>query len=174
MNPSARFFALESDAFFAEHDLRAVLNGRPVDLAFIDGMHHFEVALRDFMNLERFCSNQSTILVHDCYPRDRETAGREHTSQFWSGDVWKLVLCISEYRPDVRIFVVDVPPTGVGIITNLDPDSTVLKNRYDEIFGAFIDLDYSVLDQGKDEMLNVVPNDWRLVRELLPQPVSSG
>jgi hypothetical protein len=46
VNRAANVFALESDEFFEKKDLRAVLNGRPVDLAFIDGMHLFEFALR--------------------------------------------------------------------------------------------------------------------------------
>jgi hypothetical protein len=50
---NARVFRLTSDEFFARHDLRAELKGQPVDFALIDGMHHFEYALRDFMNLER-------------------------------------------------------------------------------------------------------------------------
>ena len=45
---------MTSDDFFASHDLAQVLGGRPVDLAYIDGMHQFEFALRDFMNLERY------------------------------------------------------------------------------------------------------------------------
>ena len=71
-----KIFAQTSDAFFASHDLGSELGGVPVDLAFIDGMHHFEYALRDFTNLERFCTRVSVILIHDCYPFDRETAER--------------------------------------------------------------------------------------------------
>src|SRR5882724_1704336 len=37
-----RVFAETSDEFFARHDLRAEFGGLPVDLAFVDGMHHFE------------------------------------------------------------------------------------------------------------------------------------
>ena len=48
-----------------------------MDFAFIDGMHLFEFALRDFMNLERHCTPQSVIMVHDCYPTEREHAERE-------------------------------------------------------------------------------------------------
>jgi hypothetical protein len=36
--------ALTSDEFFLTCDLRAALGGRPVDLAFIDGLHSFEFA----------------------------------------------------------------------------------------------------------------------------------
>src|ERR1700733_3093946 len=47
-----RIFPSTSDEFFAQHDLSAELGRRPLDLSFIDGMHLFEFALRDFINLE--------------------------------------------------------------------------------------------------------------------------
>ena len=166
--PGAEIFLLESDDFFATHDLRAVFDGQPVDIAFIDGMHHFECALRDFMNVERYCDDSSTIIVHDCNPIDRESSGRTGVPGYWSGDVWKLILCLKQYRPDLAISVVDCPPTGVGIVTGLDPTSTVLQDHYDEIYEAFIDLDYSVLAEEKEKKLNLVPNDWGLVQALLP------
>jgi hypothetical protein len=169
---SLKYFELESDKFFEQNDLRAVLNGRHVDIAFIDGMHLFEFALRDFMNLERFCSDDSVVLIHDCYPLNREMTTREPRPSgeeiAWTGDVWKLIVCLKQYRPDLRVSVVDSPPTGLGIITGLDPDSSVLKDRYAEICATFVDLDYSVLDGRKEEELNLVPDTWDVVRSLLP------
>ena len=38
------------------------LGGLPIDLAIIDGMHQFEFALRDFINIEKHSSPQSTNL----------------------------------------------------------------------------------------------------------------
>jgi hypothetical protein len=165
-----RIFRLTSDDFFATHDLREELGGRPVDVAFIDGWHHFEFALRDFTNLERYCDPGSVILIHDCYPIDAETSIRDPYKgiPLWNGDVWKLILALKKYRPDLRVSVVDCPPTGVGIVTGLDASSNVLADRYDEIFDEFIDLDYSFLDDGKEEKLNRVSNDWELVKTLLP------
>jgi hypothetical protein len=168
--PGARLFRLKSDDFFATHDLREELGGRLVDVAFIDGWHNFEFALRDFMNLERYCGPESVILIHDCYPTDRDSAIRDPYPgiPMWSGDVWKLILCLKQYRTDLAVSVVDCPPTGMGIVTGLDPNSGVLAEHYDEIYEAFIDLDYSFLDEGKEEKLNRVPNDWEVVQALLP------
>jgi hypothetical protein len=168
--PGDRLFPLTSDEFFATHDLREELGGRSVDIAFIDGWHHFEFALRDFMNLERYCDPESVILVHDCYPIDAETSIRDPYKgiPLWNGDVWKLILALKKYRPDLRTSVVDCPPTGVGIVTGLDPASRVLADHYEEICDRLIDLDYSFLDDGKEEKLNRVPNDWELVKTLLP------
>jgi hypothetical protein len=64
--PGARVFKKTSDAFFAQHNLAEELGHDTLDLAFIDGMHLFEFALRDFANLEKCCGPASTMLVHDC------------------------------------------------------------------------------------------------------------
>ncbi len=62
--------------FFARHDLGGLL-GKPISMAFLDGMHHFEYLLRDFINTEKHCSSNSVILLHDCLPTDRHVARRE-------------------------------------------------------------------------------------------------
>jgi len=98
----AQVFAQTSDAFFARPDLGTLLGGLPLELALIDGMHHFEFALRDFMHLERLCSPGATILIHDCFPHDRTTALRERVMHFWSGDIWRLVVLLKKYRRDPR------------------------------------------------------------------------
>ena len=157
-----------SDQFFATHDLRAELGGRPVELAFIDGMHHFEFALRDFVNLERACERSSTILVHDCLPLDAETSARERTTVVWSGDVWKLVVCLRTPRPDLQVVTVDVPPTGMAFITNLDPTSDVLGQRLEDLYAEYIPMAYDDLERmGKDPALTRVGHDWDTVRGLL-------
>ena len=169
VNRSAKVFALTSDDFFVEHDLRSILNGYPVDLAFIDGMHLFEFALRDFMHLERFCSEESVILLHDCYPVNARAAGRKPVRGWWNGDVWKLIICLKEHRPDVQISVVDVPAGGLGILTNLDPASSLLAEHYEEICQRFRHLEYAVLDDRKEKKLNLVPSDWAGLEPLLPR-----
>jgi Methyltransferase domain len=165
----ARMFETSSDEFFAEHDLRDVLGGRALDLAFIDGLHLFEQALSDFAHLERHAHAESLILVHDCYPIDAATSARERTTLLWSGDVWKLVLCLKDSRPDLRISVVDVAPTGLAVISGLDPGSSVLCERFDELRARYIRLGYEKLDRaGKAAALNRVPGDWPTVAGLLP------
>ena len=55
LGANQKVFVQTSDEFFARADVPALLGGRPLDMAFIDGMHHFEYALRDFMNIEPLC-----------------------------------------------------------------------------------------------------------------------
>jgi tetratricopeptide (TPR) repeat protein len=165
-----RLFTETSDAFFASRDLCAELGGLPVDLAFIDGMHHFEFALRDFINLERCCTRGSTILIHDCYPLDRETARRDGSPPFWSGDIWRLTVLLKKYRPDLAIHTIGAPPTGLGLVRNLDPESRFLIENLDQLCQEFLALDYAYLDSDKAGQLNLVLNDWEKIRALLDAP----
>ncbi len=165
---SASIYAMASDEFFERHDLSGLLGG-PVDVAFIDGMHLFEYALRDLINIERHCAPGSVVLVHDCYPQDEVTAARERTTRRWSGDIWKLILCLREYRPELSLATLDVAPTGLGVITGLDPSSRVLSESYEEICERFVPLPYEVLNPGKAEALARVPGDLGTLASLLPE-----
>jgi hypothetical protein len=165
-----RVYRETSDGFFAAHDVIAELGGLPLELAFIDGMHHFEFALRDFMHLEKNCAPQSTILVHDCYPLDAESASRERTTDFWSGDIWRMIVLLKKVRPDLAISVVGTRPTGLGIIRNLDPASRVIDDNLDALCAEFLALDYSTIADCKPELLNLVPNDWEKIKVLLDSP----
>jgi hypothetical protein len=164
-----RIFATASDAFFREHNVFAEYGGRPLDMAFIDGMHHFDFALRDFTNIERYCTRHSIILVHDCFPLDRRTAQRDRATTFWSGDVWRLILALKKYRPDLDIHTIGTRPTGLALIRNLDPDSRLLSDNMDKIVAELSATDYSVLDRNKRETLNWFPNDFAKIENLLHQ-----
>jgi hypothetical protein len=171
---NTRIFAQTSDEFFARPDLRAQLQGLPLDLGFIDGMHQFDFALRDFINMERLCTTASTILVHDCFPLDRLTAERTRTTSFWSGDTWRLVLLLKKYRPDLRVNVIASPVTGLGLIRNLDPSSRVLSDNLESVCAEFMAVSYSVLDEDKAGKLNLFPNDWEKIKVLLDATPESG
>jgi hypothetical protein len=165
--PSMRVFRMTSDEFFARHSLAEELGGRNFDLAFIDGMHLFEFALRDFINLERAAGPRSTILVHDCYPVSRETSQRQRTTDLWSGDVWKLIVCLKKYRPDLELWTIDVPPTGLGVIRRLDPASKILASRLDDLCGEFVPQDYSEIATDKARRLNRRENQWDEIQSIL-------
>ena len=57
------------------------------DLVFIDGMHLFEFALRDFMNVERHASATTLAVIDDIYPNHPEQATRNRSTRVWMGDV---------------------------------------------------------------------------------------
>jgi hypothetical protein len=155
-----------SDAFFARPDASALLGG-PLELAFIDGMHHFEYALRDFAGAERLADPRATIVLHDCYPLDRVTAERTRSTVFWTGDCWRVVLALKKYRPELMIATIGTAPSGLVLVRHLDPSSRLLAERMDEIVAEFLAVDYGVLEADKAGMLNLVPNDAARIGELL-------
>lgn len=134
-----------SDEFFADKGLRATLGGPP-DLSFLDGFHSFEFLLRDFYNTERFGTRHSLIAMHDCLPLDGkminrsfDEVGREDSDFpfWWTGDVWKIIPILQEFRSDIRLVCVSSYPTGVVFATNLDPTSDTLQSRYFEIVDKY-------------------------------------
>jgi hypothetical protein len=97
------------------------LFGGPIELAFIDGLHRFEQVLRDFINVERHSTAGTVVLLHDCLPLDGETASREHTTDFYFGDVWKAALVLRRLRPALEMITVRTAPTGLCLGRGLDP-----------------------------------------------------
>jgi hypothetical protein len=160
-------FAQTSDEFFARSDVPALLGGKPLDMAFIDGMHHFEYALRDFLNIEPLCRPGSLVFIHDCFPIDARSAERVQVSGFWSGDIWRLLVLLKKYRPDLAIHTLGTPPTGLGLISGLDPNSTVLRSLLPELIAEGLALDYASIAQRRPEALNLMPYVWPRVRQLL-------
>lgn len=135
-----RLFRMTSDDFFARAmPLADLASG--FDLMFIDGMHLFEYALRDFMNCEKHSAPGAVVVVDDIYPRNaaealRDKQQRPENVKAWTGDVWKLLAVLHKYRPDLQLIPIDCMPTGLLIVSNLDPSSNVLREHYDEIIRA--------------------------------------
>ena len=136
----AALFPLTSDDFFAKHNLAEVLGHETFDLAFIDGLHLFEQALKDFINLERYARTDSVILIHDCLPIAPVVAERERCTGFWTGDVWRIMPCLKTFRPDLKIMTIPAKPSGLGVVTNLDASSTLLADNFDEIVRYYLSL----------------------------------
>ena len=139
-------YQMTSDEYFRDHDPRTIF-GSAVDVAFLDGLHLFEYLLRDFINTERVCDRQSAIMLDDCLPVNIEMTERYHRRElradkaiagWWTGDVWKVVSILREYRPDLRIIPVNTEVTGNVVVCNLDPASTVLSDRYYEIVDRWV------------------------------------
>lgn len=136
-----------SDAFFARAAPMAHLDGVPLDLAFIDGMHLAEFAYRDFMNLERHMAPTGVIVLDDMLPRDDDEAARNRFTRFWAGDVFKFAEVLGELRPDLIIVPVNTSPTGVVLVTGLDPTSTVLEDAYESVLDRLTSPDPQVVPE---------------------------
>jgi hypothetical protein len=170
--PACHFYRQTSDEFFAQHSPFRIFNA-PIDLAFLDGMHAFEFLLRDFMNTERYCDRNSVIVMHDCIPTDIHVARRDVMDQthaalsahggWWAGDVWKTLLILRKFRPDLKVYCLDAPPTGLVVITDLDRHSSVLAQNYDAAVKEFESLslaDYGVRNFHQDIGLRPTASIW--------------
>lgn len=139
--PALHIFQQTSDDFFASGFLEAMKI--TLSYSFLDGMHLFEYLLRDFIGTERASHPGGVIALHDCCPFSFEMTTRDLDNLprgDWTGDVWKLIPILREYRPDLEITVLDAAPTGLVLVSGLDPNSQVLRQAYDEIVARYIDL----------------------------------
>jgi hypothetical protein len=134
-------FQETSDDFFDLGRLKT-LKVKP-NLSFLDGMHLFEYLLRDFMNAEAAGTPTSIIALHDCCPFDHGMTTRNVDKMPkgpWTGDVWKLVPILQEYRPDLKLQVFDCAPTGLVLLSGLDPKNRKLRQNYNRILSRYVDL----------------------------------
>jgi hypothetical protein len=130
-----------SDDFFARDEPLTHFREGRIDFAFVDGLHLFEFALRDFMNVERHAAWTSVIVIDDVLPRSVAEASRERSTTAWAGDVFKLPDVLGVYRPDLCVLPLDTDPTGVLLVLGADPENKVLEKRYDEIVEKYVQPD---------------------------------
>ncbi len=159
-----------SDEFFARRHPFAHFDHPVVDLAFIDGMHLAEFALRDFINTERHCHPASVIVIDDVLPRSVDEGGRGRVGTAnrgpWAGDVYKVIDVLRTHRPDLMVLELDTTPTGTLVVLLPDPSDTRLAAEYDALVPELVVPDPQA-----------VP-DWSLTRsraidpsELLDAPI---
>ncbi len=143
------FFQMGSDNFFDDYDPKVLL-GRRLDFQFLDGMHHCEFLLRDFINAERHAARDGVIALHDCLPveipmTDRTQNGTPpiapHRGGWWTGDVWRTLYVLKKHRPDLRILSLDAGPTGLVLISGLNPQSIKLAANYEDLVVEMRSLD---------------------------------
>ncbi len=108
-----------SDNAFAQLSSQRLLGDRKCDMAFVDGLHHCEVVLRDIANCARLSREHALIFVHDIFPGNEIEASRQPPNQpgSWMGDVYKVVPAIWQFLDWIpTVLVVDVPPSGMFIL----------------------------------------------------------
>jgi len=161
--PTARIVASSSDAFFAQQ-AQALLQPLP-ELAFIDGMHLFEFALRDLIHTEARMAPWGLIVIDDIFPCHPVQAHRRRRSGSWTGDVWKLLPVLRQIRPDLTLLCLNAHTTGLLLIAGLDAANSALAEAYPELVRQ-----YRPIVEPPPEVLErhgAIPSNHPLVVELL-------
>jgi hypothetical protein len=150
-----------SDEFFAREHPFAHFEKPLVDLAFIDGMHLSEFALRDFMNTERYCHAGSVIVFDDMLPRNEIEAGRGRVGSAatgaWAGDVFKVIDSLRKIRPDLIVLELDTVPTGTLMVALPDPANRALDEAYDGLVREYVTPDPQVLPEWSRTRSRAIP-----------------
>ena len=138
------FMQMTSDAFFASKFLPNL--GITPDIAFVDGLHHFEYAFRDILNAEATMTPDGVIFVHDVLPFNYHMVSRDYEVGLpWTGDVWKTILALMEARPDLKISMLGAQKTGLAAIQNLDPSNPLIRGDLEDIYDRYRALDLKEL-----------------------------
>ena len=168
--PTTIIHTLTSDEFFAKY-----ADSVTPDLSFIDGMHLFEYALRDFMNTERRAAPGAIVIIDDIFPNHTVQGQRERRTRAWTGDVWRLVEVLRRYRPDLFLLPLDVSPAGLLLVAGLDPTNRVLWDTYNPIVRearAVMGPPQSVLE--RQNAVNPASDELRRVLEVIKSARAEG
>lgn len=86
VDPNGRAsFTGTSDEFFEQ-------NKMSFDIVFIDGLHHYDQVIKDFVNSYQRLNEGGLICIHDTDPKEeRFTAVPRKERGRWNGDVYKIL-----------------------------------------------------------------------------------
>ena len=138
LTPDVHLECCTSDDYFSRLGDCRPFHELPVDLAFIDGLHLLEYAMRDIANVERNSDWSTVIAVDDIYPRNGHEAARVRHTQYWTGDVFKVLQILRAHRPDLFLVPVDTEPTGTLLIFCPDPDLAWRPTVLEQLASSFI------------------------------------
>ena len=132
-------------------------------------MHLYEYVLRDFINAEKVSYPNSIILLHDTLPISEDASKRKQNwnGEMWTGDVYKIVPILKKYRPDLDIKIIDSDPSGLCVVSHLDPNSKILEDNYDKIIKEFKDYSYEEIVKFEEQNIKLVKPTEKNVKKLL-------
>lgn len=144
-----RIYKMTSNAFFEQY------KGPPFDLIFIDGLHRYEAIVEDFCHAEKQCTPNSIMLLHDTIPLSEETSTPVCHTSFWTGNVWKIVPAILKFRPDLTLFTIGCPPSGLTVIRGFGKNAGLSR----EVIKEFEKKDFNWIANQKKEALKIIDNN---------------
>jgi len=123
-------YAQDSDSYFAAHPRQ---NHQIIDFGYVDGDHTFEQAMRDFLNIQARGSYKTIVAFDDVLPYNQTVGSREPVPGDWAGDVWRVYDALKLNQPELILVLVDVVPTGVLLVWNLDPFAGPKASVFDAV-----------------------------------------
>jgi hypothetical protein len=135
-------YSQASDDFFST-GIKLLPEPTIVDFGFIDGLHLYEQALNDFINMEHLCMPHSVIIMDDVLPRNQVEANRTQCPGDWTGDVWKVTQILLRYRPELKIVEVNTQPTGTLLVYGFhaQPPTTGINKLRAHALSEYMELD---------------------------------
>ena len=151
-------FRETSDAFFQGYESRPQTANRMIDFAFIDGLHHFEQTLRDFINVEKRASDNGLIALHDCIPFDEKNSARDDNAAYWVGDVWKTLAILMDHRPELNIAIIGAPPSGLVLVRGLVSTSRTLEQNFTTMVDDYRSLNIADWERTYAPRIRMIPS----------------
>ena len=161
---NATLFKTTSDDFFASH---APGLNVAFDMIFVDGLHEAKQAFRDIINAERYATRDGAILVHDVVPLFKEAQMVQRKTLFWTGDVWKSILCLKEQCPDLSVEIIPAPPSGLALIKGLNPDRNFTQENMKASEASISAMSYDAMESSLMEKLNVPVSQIMQLEEVI-------
>ncbi len=164
---------IPSNEFFATRTLTEFFGTDHFSMAFVDGLHLYEQALRDILNLEPHAGPDSLIAVHDTIPLDEKSSARERTTKFYTGDVWKVLPWLAAHRPQLSVTTVEAGPSGLTLIAGFGGSGQ--NSAADAGIESYKGLSWGDYQQRRHEFRSTIPNNRETVigwvrRHFRPDP----
>ena len=170
LNDNVTFYKMESDKFFADKAImKKEFSQKKANMSFIDGMHLYEYVLRDFINVEKVSNPNSVVFLHDTLPVSKEMSKRmeKWDGRAWTGDVYKIIPILKKYRPDLDVKIINSEPSGLCIVSNLDPNSKILEENYDKIIKEFKNYSYEDIVEFEKQNFKLIKPTEKNLKKLL-------
>lgn len=167
-NTKNQYFEVTSDAFFLEN--KDILKNNPLDLAFIDGLHTYDQALKDTLNALKYMGDNGIVILHDCNPLDelaaypansiddarKDLQNHPNWKNIWNGDVWKTIVHIRKNHPELTAFVLDTDH-GLGFVYKKDRE--ILPPFFD-VIENINELGYEFFEKNRIELIALKPVEY--------------
>jgi hypothetical protein len=163
-----KLFKQTSDEFFKNEAKKTFPDG--IDLVFIDGLHNYDQSLRDVINSLEFLNPNGFMVLHDCNPKGAaqaypiknsydevievlQSGGIEGWTGEWNGDVWKTIVHLRAFHPELNVRTIDADQ-GLGVISfgqnhhQLNVEKSELENA-----------EFDFLEQNRKRFLGLISKE---------------